>query len=46
MSIKPRFGFVLEHVSDVETAKEFYVASDQPLGSTGEHEVYWVIDDA
>jgi catechol 2,3-dioxygenase-like lactoylglutathione lyase family enzyme len=25
MSIKPRFGFALEYVPDVETAKRFYV---------------------
>ena len=25
MSIKTRFGFVLQYFSDVETAKEFYV---------------------
>jgi len=66
--ITPRFGFVLEYVSDIETAKQFYVevmgleverdhptfvqfnsfaiASDQPLGRTGEPELYWLVDDA
>lgn len=68
MSIRPRFGFVLEYVSDIETAKRFYVevmgleverahptfvqfnsfaiASDEPLGGSGQPELYWLVDDA
>jgi len=26
--------------------KNFAIASDEPLGSTGEPEVYWIVDDA
>lgn len=68
MNNKPRFGFVVEYVNDIETAKSFYVdvlglelqryhptfvqfdkfavASDQPVGSTGEPEIYWLVEDA
>ena len=68
MSSKPRFGFVVEYVKDVEAAKRFYVdvlglsvqryhpsfvqfdrfaiAGDEPLGGTGEPELYWLVDDA
>lgn len=68
MNNKPRFGFVVEYVKDIEAAKSFYVdvlglemqryhptfvqfdkfaiASDQPIGSTGEPELYWLVDDA
>ena len=68
MSIKPRFGFVVEYVADIEAARRFYVdvlgletqrthptfvqfdkfaiATDKPVGSTGEPEIYWLVDDA
>jgi catechol 2,3-dioxygenase-like lactoylglutathione lyase family enzyme len=68
MNNKPRFGFVVEYVKDIEAAKDFYVdvlglemqryyptfvqfdkfaiASDQPIGATGEPELYWLVDDA
>ena len=58
MNNKPRFGFVVEYVKDIEAAKNFYIdvlglemqryhptfvqfdkfaiASDQPIGATGE----------
>jgi catechol 2,3-dioxygenase-like lactoylglutathione lyase family enzyme len=67
MNNKPRFGFVVEYVKDIEAAKTFYVdvlglemqryhptfvqfdkfaiASDQPIGATGEPELYWLVDD-
>lgn len=68
MDNKPRFGFVVEYVKDIEAAKAFYVgvlgldmqryhptfvqfdkfaiASDQPIGASGEPELYWLVDDA
>ena len=27
--IKPQFGFVVEYVKDIETAKRFYVETDK-----------------
>src|SRR5215472_7891014 len=51
MSNKPRFGFVVEYVKDVEAAKRFYVddfgiAGDRPIAGGGEPELYWLVDDA
>lgn len=68
MSNKPAFGFVVEYVTDIEAAKNFYtevmglqvqrdhptfvqfehfaIASDKPMGRSGEPEIYWLVDDA
>ena len=66
MSNKPQFGFALEYVKDIETAKRFYtevlglemqryhptyvqfdsfaIASDEPVGGSGEPTTYFVKD--
>jgi catechol 2,3-dioxygenase-like lactoylglutathione lyase family enzyme len=65
---KPRFGFVVEYVKDIEASKRFFedvlglkmeryhptfiqfdkfaIATDKPIGATGEPEVCWLVDDA